>query len=206
MTKHADVQADIQAAVYTRWHQLSVPFGMALGSGSLISVLFSRGPVMLAISLCLIGLLAPPLVAFRGFPTRNSIKVTSDGLTFSRRGPVAFADLASWGTDDFLKLVRPGRTTLLVSALDLPNRERLLREFQAALSAWQQRQPGGTQPPRRTYFYGTFRARAIGALIVALGLTCAVMAMNLREPSWSLAVVGGLGAAFGLMMLLGKRV
>lgn len=198
--------ADIQAAVYTRWHQFSVPFGMALGSASLIGVLFSRGPVMLAIALCLLGLLAPPLVAFRGFPTRNSIKVTPEGLTFSRRAPVAFADLTSWGTDDFLKVVRSGRTTLLVSALDLPNRERLLREFQAALAAWQQRQPVGAQPPRRTYFYGTFRARAIGALIVALGLTCAVMAMNLREPSWSLAVVGGLGAAFGLVMFLGKRV
>ncbi|MFJ3464951.1 hypothetical protein [Achromobacter spanius] len=198
--------ADIQAAVYTRWHQFSVPFGMAIGTASLIGVLFNRGPVMLAIALCVIGILVPPLVAFRGFPTRNAIKVTPEGLTFSRRAPVAFADLASWGTDDFLKLVRPGRTTLLVSALDLPNRERLLREFQAALAAWQQRQPGGTQPPRRTYFYGTIRARAVGALIVALGLTCAVMAMNLREPSLSLAVVGGLGALFGLVMLLGRRV
>lgn len=198
--------ADIQAAVYTRWHQLSVPFGMALGSGSLIGVLFSRGPVALAIALCLIGLLTPPLVAFRGFPTRNSVKVTPEGLTFSRRPPVAFAELASWGTDDFLKLVRPGRATLLVSPLDLPNRERLLREFQAALTAWQQRQPAGEPAPRRTYFYGTIRARAIGALIVALGVTSAVMALNLREPSLSLAVVGGLGAVFGLVMMMGRRV
>ena len=197
---------DIQAAVYTRWHQLSVPFGMALGSAGLLGVLFGRGPVALAITLGVTGLLAPPLVAFRGFPTRNAVKVTADGLEFSRRGPVAFADLASWGTDDFLKLVRPGRTTLLVSPLDLPTRERLLREFQAALTAWQRRQPAGTEAPRRTYFYGSIGARAIGALIVALGVASAVMALNLREPSLSLAVVGGLGAAFGLVMLLGKRV
>ncbi|CAB3708301.1 hypothetical protein AKG08_04390 [Achromobacter piechaudii] len=195
----------IKAAVYTRWHQLSVPLGFALAASSFMLIVFNRGPMMMAIVLAVLGLLVPPLIAFRGFPTRNAVRVTADGLEFSRRGPVAFADLASWGTDDYLKLIRPGLPTLLVAAVDLPSRERLLREFEQALVAWQQRQPAGTQAARRTHFYGSTGARLVGLAIAALGVAAAVMALNQREPSLSLAVVGGLGALFGVVMLLGKR-
>lgn len=195
----------IQAAVYTRWHQLSVPLAFALAAGSFMLVVFNRGPMVLAIVLAALGLLVPPLVAFKGFPTRNAVKVTPDGLEFSRRGPIAFADLKSWGTDDYLKLIRPGLPTLLVSAVDLPSRERLLREFEQALNAWQQRQPAGTEPARRTHFYGSTGGRLVGALITGLGVAAAAMALNMREPSISLAIVGGLGALFGLAMLVGRR-
>ncbi|MGV2894710.1 hypothetical protein ACNPPY_02870 [Achromobacter sp. AGC78] len=195
----------IQAAVYTRWHQLSVPLAFALAAGSFMLVVFNRGPMVLAIVLAVLGLLVPPLVAFKGFPTRNAVKVTPDGLEFSRRGPIAFADLKSWGTDDYLKLIRPGLPTLLVSAVDLPSRERLLREFEQALNAWQQRQPAGTEPARRTHFYGSTGGRVVGALITGLGVAAAAMALNMREPSISLAIVGGLGALFGLAMLVGRR-
>lgn len=195
----------IQAAVYTRWHQLSVPLAFALAAGSFMLVVFNRGPIVLAIVLAVLGLLVPPLVAFKGFPTRNAVKVTPDGLEFSRRAPIAFADLTSWGTDDYLKLIRPGLPTLLVSAVDLPSRERLLRDFEQALNAWQQRQPAGTEPARRTHFYGSTGGRMVGALITGLGVAAAVMALNMREPSISLAIVGGLGALFGLAMLVGRR-
>ncbi|MFF7060500.1 hypothetical protein ACFY89_27800 [Achromobacter spanius] len=195
----------IQAAVYTRWHQLSVPLAFALAAGSFMLVVFNRGPIVLAIVLAVLGLLVPPLVAFKGFPTRNAVKVTPDGLEFSRRGPIAFADLKSWGTDDYLKLIRPGLPTLLVSAVDLPSRERLLRDFEQALNAWQKRQPAGTEPARRTHFYGSTGGRLVGALITGLGVAAAVMALNMREPSISLAIVGGLGALFGLAMLVGRR-
>ncbi|AZS77834.1 MULTISPECIES: hypothetical protein [Achromobacter] len=195
----------IQAAVYTRWHQLSVPLAFALAAGSFMLVVFNRGPIVLAIVLAVLGLLVPPLVAFKGFPTRNAVKVTPDGLEFSRRAPIAFADLKSWGTDDYLKLIRPGLPTLLVSAVDLPSRERLLRDFEQALNAWQQRQPAGTEPARRTHFYGSTGGRMVGALITGLGVAAAVMALNMREPSISLAIVGGLGALFGLAMLVGRR-
>lgn len=195
----------IQAAVYTRWHQLSVPLAFALAAGSFMLVVFNRGPIALAIVLAVLGLLVPPLVAFKGFPTRNTVKVTPDGLAFSRRGPIAFADLESWGTDDYLKLIRPGLPTLLVSAVDLPSRERLLRDFEQALNAWQKRQPAGTESARRTHFYGSTGGRLVGMLITALGVGAAAMALNMREPSISLAIVGGLGALFGLAMLVGRR-
>jgi len=195
----------IQASVYTRWHQLSVPLGFALAAGSFMLVVFNRGPIGLAAVLAMLGLLAPPLVAFKGFPTRNTVKVTSEGLEFSRRSPVAFAQLSSWGTDDYLKLVRPGLPTLLVSAVDQPTRERLLREFEQALAAWQKRQPAGTQAARRKHFYGATAGRLVGLLITVLGAGSAIMALTLREPSMSLAIVGGLGALFGLAMLFGRR-
>jgi len=195
----------IPVSVYTRWHQLSVPLAFALAAGSFMLVVFNRGPIGLAAVLAVLGLFVPPLVAFRGFPTRNDVKVTAEGLEFSRRKPVAFKDLVSWGTDDYLKLVRPGLPTLLVSAADLPRRERLLREFEQALTAWQKRQPAGTQAARRTHFYGSTAGRLVGLAITALGAGSAIMALNLREPSVSLAIVGGLGALFGLAMVFGRR-
>ncbi len=195
----------IQVSVYTRWHQLSVPLAFALAVGSFMLVVFNRGPIGLAAVLAVLGLLVPPLVAFKGFPTRNAIRVTAEGLAFSRRSPVAFAELSSWGTDDYLKLVRPGLPTLLVSAVDLPTRERLLREFEQALAAWQKRQPAGTQVARRTHFYGSTAGRLVGLTITALGAGSALMALSLHEPSTSLAIAGGLGALFGLTMLFGRR-
>ncbi|MCY1375677.1 hypothetical protein D9M69_631080 [compost metagenome] len=155
--------------------------------------------------LAVLGLLVPPLVAFKGFPTRNAVKVTPEGLEFSRRAPIPFAQLSSWCVDDYLKLVRPGLPTLLISAVDLPRRERLLREFEQALAAWQQRQPAGTQTARRTHFYGSTGGRLVGLLITILGVGSAIMALSLREASMSLAIVGGLGALFGLTMLFGRR-
>lgn len=195
----------IQASVYTRWHQLSVPLAFALAAGGFMLVVFNRGPLGLAAVLAVLGLLLPPLVAFRGFPTRNVVKVTPEGLEFSRRAPVLYAQLSSWGTDDYLKLVRPGLPTLLVSAVDLPRRERLLREFEHALAAWQKRQPAGTLVARRKHFYGSTGGRLVGLLITILGTGSAIMALGLRETSISLAVVGGLGALFGLTMLFGRR-
>ena len=195
----------IQASVYTRWHQLSVPLAFALAAGGFMLVVFNRGPLGLAAVLAALGLLLPPLVAFRGFPTRNVVKVTPEGLEFSRRAPVLYAQLSSWGTDDYLKLVRPGLPTLLVSAVDLPRRERLLREFEHALAAWQKRQPAGTLVARRKHFYGSTGGRLVGLLITILGTGSAIMALGLRETSISLAVVGVLGALFGLTMLFGRR-
>ncbi|GLK96958.1 hypothetical protein GCM10008164_47020 [Achromobacter xylosoxidans] len=195
----------IQASVYTRWHQLSVPLAFALAAGGFMLVVFNRGPLGLAAVLAVLGLLLPPLVAFRGFPTRNVVKVTPEGLEFSRRAPVLYAQLSSWGTDDYLKLVRPGLPTLLVSAVDLPRRERLLREFEHALAAWQKRQPAGTLVARRKHFYGSTGGRLVGLLITILGTGSAIMALGLRETSISLAVVGGLGALFGLTMLFSRR-
>ncbi len=195
----------IQASVYTRWHQLSVPLAFVLAAGGFMLVVFNRGPLGLAAVLAVLGLLLPPLVAFRGFPTRNVVKVTPEGLEFSRRAPVLYAQLSSWGTDDYLKLVRPGLPTLLVSAVDMPRRERLLREFEHALAAWQKRQPAGTLVARRKHFYGSTGGRLVGLLITILGTGSAIMALGLRETSISLAVVGVLGALFGLTMLFGRR-
>ena len=196
----------IQVSVYTRWHQLAVPLAFVLAAGSFMFIVLNRGPVGVAIVVAIACLVIPPLLAFQGFPTRNEVMIMPDGLMFSRRDAVPFDALSSWGTDDYLKLVRPGRATLMVSAADLQSRERLLREFQQALDAWQRKQPALSKPIRRTHFYGSARAAAIGAVIMALGAVCIVMALRLREPSIELAIVGALGGLFGMFMLLGRRV
>lgn len=98
----------ISVSVYTRWHQLAVPVAFALSAGSFLFVIFNRGSLVIAGVVALLGLLVPLLITFKVFPTRNLIKVTSDGLEFSHRAPIAFSDLTSWGDDNLLKLVRSG--------------------------------------------------------------------------------------------------
>jgi hypothetical protein len=196
----------IQVSVYTRWHQLSVPLAFALAAGSFMFIVLNRGPVGVAIVVAIVCLVIPPLLAFQGFPTRNDVMVMPDGLVFSRRDAVPFGELSRWGTDDYLTLVRRGRTTLMVSAADQQSRDRLLREFQHALDVWQRKQPAVSESIRRTHFYGSARAAAMGAVIVALGALCIFMALRLREPSIELAIVGALGGLFGVFMLLGRRL
>ena len=195
----------ITVLVYTRWHQLAVPLALMLSGCSFLLVVANHGHLLVAIMAALISLLIPPLIAFKCFPTRNLVNITPDGLEFSRRTPVSFAELSNWGTDNFLKLVRPGYLTLFISPVDVPNRERLLQEFEDAFKRWECKQPPESAPARRIHFYGSMRGRLVGALIVGLGLAASLMALNLREPSIALAVVAGLGALYGLGMVLGKR-
>ena len=195
----------IKVKAYTRWHQWSVPIGLLIASAAFLGLVFGLQQPLWAIGVAIVCLIVPPLIAFRGFPTSNEARIDAEGLSFSRRASVPFSEIASWSADDYLKLARSGKPTLLVGAIDGPNRERLLREFQAGLSAWQTRQPGAGQGARQTYFYGSWRARLVGALIIALGGVVMAMALRLAEPNVMLASVGALGALFGVAMLLGKR-
>ena len=63
----------IQAAVYTRWHQLSVPLAFVLAAGSFMLVVLNRGPIGLGAALAVLGLLVPPLVVLllRRRPSRR---------------------------------------------------------------------------------------------------------------------------------------
>ncbi|MEN4902329.1 hypothetical protein [Luteimonas sp. TWI1437] len=195
----------IPVKVFTRWHQWSTPLGIVLASTAFIGIVFGLNQPLLAIGVAVVALVVPPLVAFLGFPIRDEARIEPEGIVFARRAAVRFADIAQWGTDDYLTLVRRGAPTVLVSALDGPGRARLLREFQAAFEAWQARRPVVERPAARTHFHGGARGRLVGLLILALGITCGVMALRLREPSVALAFTGGLGGLFGLVMMLGRR-
>ncbi|UNK43380.1 hypothetical protein MNO14_04655 [Luteimonas sp. S4-F44] len=176
-----------------------------LASTAFIGIVFGSNRPLLAIGVAVVALVAPPLVAFLGFPTRDHARIEPDGIVFARRAAVRFAEITQWGTDDYLKLVRRDAPTVLVSALDGPGRDRLLAEFQAAFGTWQARRPVVERAAVRTHFYGGARGRLVGLLILALGITCMVMALRLREPNVALAFTGGLGGLFGLVMLLGRR-
>ncbi|GGC02860.1 hypothetical protein GCM10007205_10040 [Oxalicibacterium flavum] len=204
-TPTAPADHAIQVRVYTRWHQLSTLLAFLLAPTVFALAVFNRVDLLAAAGAAVLVLVLPPLMAFRGFPTRNSVTVTPEALHFSRRSPVPYGELSTWGTDDYLKLVRPGRATLLVSAVDLPSRERLLREFRAALEAWEKRQPAGSAPVQRTHFYGTWRSRGIGLFIMAMAGGAIVVAFSMREPAWGAMVFAAMAWLFGLRMALDKR-
>lgn len=195
----------LQVKAFTRWHQLSVPLGFLLSAAAFMALVFGLRQPLWAIAAALAGLIVPPLVAFRGFPTRDTLTVQADGLSFMRRGLIPFSQITHWSADDYLKLGRRGKPTILVSTLDAPGRQHLLKAFPAALAAWQSRQRPGQPLAQQTHFYGTWRAQSVGILIMALGLLSAWMALRLREANVSLTLVGGLGVLFGAGMLFMKR-
>ena len=204
-TSAALVAHDIQAKVFTRWHQLSTVLAFLLAPTVFAVAVFNRVDLLVSAVAAVVVLVLPPLIAFLGFPTRNGVMVTPEALCFSRRPPVPYGEISEWGTDDYLKLVRPGHSTLLVSALDLPNRERLLREFRAALGEWEKRQPEGRAPAQRTHFYGTWRSRGIGLFIMVVAGGAIVAAFSMREPAWGTMAFAIMAWLFGLRMALDKR-
>lgn len=193
----------ILVKVYTRWHQMSVLLGFALSISSFLLIANNGGAMLFAAVVSVLGLVGPGLIAFLGFPTQNQVLITPDGLQFSRRAFVPFSEIRSWGSDDFLKLVRHHGPTLLLSALDRPMRRALDEQFEQALKLWQSR--GQNPAPVRTQFYGGWQGRAVAGLIMVLSLVVIVLSLMTQEPRWHLTAVGGLGMAFGAVMFTGRK-
>lgn len=191
--------------VYTRWHQLAVPLGFSLGIFIGIFAVYQYHLVFGAMGLVLLGIIVPPMVAGLGFPTRDSLTIGSQWLEFARRGPVSFAAISGWNTEDYLRLGRRKGPTLVIVAQDAPARRRLHDEFRTGLRLWQTGLSAGTSRAEEERFHGGWRGRAVGAAIVALSLAVIVLSLSMQEPAYHLVAVGGLGGAFGGVMLAGVR-
>jgi hypothetical protein len=191
--------------VYTRWHQLAVPLGFSLGISMGIFATYQYHLVFGAMGLALLGIVVPPMVAGLGFPTRDSLTIDSQGLQFARRGPVSFAAISGWSAEDYLRLSRRKGPTLVIVAQDAPARRRLHDEFRTGLRLWQTGLAAGASKAGEERFHGGWRGRAVGAAIVALSLAVIVLSLAMREPAYHLVAVGGLGGAFGGVMLAGIR-
>jgi len=197
---------DFPVRVYTRWHQMAIPMGLVL------AIVFALGSINLdmtepfvLVGGMLVALLLPALIAGLGFPTRDTMKFTEEGLVFERRKPVLFAQLRSWGAEDYLKLVRASGPTLIVVARGAPGRKGLHAAFEAALAAWQAGQTAGAPAPQRSQFYGSPRAQALGVVVIAAGLFIVVMALMFRQPKYHFIFPGIMAMVFGVRLLVGNH-
>lgn len=190
----------VPVRVATRWHQLSILFGLA----TCCLAMFTLGS-MADMSFWLIavggtvGFVLPPVFAFRVWPTQDTVTILCDALLFSQRGRVPYSTIASYKTDDYLKLVRRAGPTWILTSTDIP---RLRTEFISAIDAWQAEQ-GTHERVIRTRFYGTLGARVLGCCLVAVSACLTIF-------SWSIGLKYGAMAALGLglsaaAVLLPKR-
>jgi hypothetical protein len=125
----------IPVTVGMRRHRLSVLLGLlicCLAMFLLLGVLDM--PLWLSLAGAVIGLVLPPIIAYRLWPVRDTVTIGNDALLFSRRGRVPYATIASYSADDYLKLVRDAEPTWMLTSSQTP---RLRAEFIAAFDAWQ---------------------------------------------------------------------
>ncbi|OVZ55381.1 hypothetical protein CDO44_24525 [Pigmentiphaga sp. NML080357] len=200
-----DPPDELLVSVYTRWHQGSVIGGIVLCPALAISVIHFWHDFVIGIVLGMIGLLGPGLIAFRGFPSKDTVVVQPHGLAFSRRGWVPYSEILSYGADDYLKLKRAGRTTLLVAGRQTGHYARLCGQFIRSIEAWHASQPAGTPQAGRTRFYGGPLARTIGGLLVLGSFFAAWAAWSFTPPKIYLLAMGGTALVVGLAMLAGRK-
>lgn len=200
-------ESGIGVRVYTRPMQWVVPVAM-LGCGFVFFALASLTTpprILVAVAGALAWLIVLPLAAHRLFPTRDVATLTPDGLQFARRGQVPFAQIREWQFEDYLKLKRPGRLTLLVIPADRPERAWLQRAFPQALAAWQARQPEGAAPILHTRFYGSALARGCGLAIMLASAALAWMLPGGADFRYYQYGLLASGLAVGAVLLLGGR-
>jgi hypothetical protein len=192
--------------VVTRLHQASFFMGFAAAFALPALVVWSGLPLWLTFVAFFVGLIAPPVLIFRYVPRKDEMKIDEDRLTFQQRKPILFSDIDRYNTDDYLKLIRSGKPTLLLN-VSKPrefNYQQLSDQFVAAFEAWREAQTaqGIEVKARRTYFYGSRAAKMIGAAMIAVSVLGGIFAIvMLRNPPYGAMGILVVGIGFGIAMV-----
>lgn len=137
------------------------------------------------------------------------INVEADQLTFKYRPPIPYQQIKTFNFDDYLKLKIRGEfwTVLVQASRKNPQAYRVfLDEFKAALSAWQQKNADINFPmPRQMFFYGSLKARFLGAGLLVAYMICVLAALQLKAARIQTLSAGGLIVPICLYMLFSKR-
>jgi hypothetical protein len=196
----------IPVSVVTRLHQASLFMGLAGAFALPALVVWLELPIWLMFVGFFGGLIAPPVLIFRYFPRKDFLTIERDRLTFQRRKPILYSDIDRYNTDDYLKLIRSGKPTLLLHVskpLEF-NYQQLSDQFVAAFEAWRDSQIalGIKVKARRTYFYGSHAAKMIGAAMIAVSVLGGIFALvMLRNPPYGAMGILVVGIGFGIAMV-----
>ena len=201
------LSAQTAVLVLTRWHQLSVLFIVFFAIPSIVFgviALFLFSSIYVSAFMIVIGI-AYIFLFIRLFPSKDEVVITKDKMIFKFRDNVNFADIVSYGTEDYLKLVRRNGPTLIIQHTGT-NREEyraFCRQLVRILGSWRPND-GSSLRPVRKHFFGSLWARMIGLVLVAVSIGGLFIAFQLSE----LGIAGALlvtGLPLGLVLLRGKR-
>ena len=95
---------------------------LAFSLGCLSYLLFSLGGIetttismVTTLAAGIIGLVMPPVILFKRFPTRDQVTLNEDNLYFEKRGIILFKELDSFSTDYMMKIHKKGaRFSMLI--------------------------------------------------------------------------------------------
>jgi len=191
--------------VYTRWHQSAIPLGFALALLTGLTCVYQFKLADIAILFIAIALVLPPLIAGVGFPTRDSLKIEPDKLTFNRRIPLLYKDISYWSAERGLILKRERHKTLVIISLNVMQQKAMYHDFFKHLQIWQNANQTTLPTSKAARFYGSWRARVFGAVITAASAFIIIAALSMPQPSYYCALLASQSALFGTVLLSGKR-
>ncbi|MDF3839438.1 hypothetical protein P3W85_41860 [Cupriavidus basilensis] len=161
--------------IRTRWHQAAVFAGPLSPLVLFLAIpVTSTGGLLMVLGLAVLCCALPLILAFKTYPPlREVARIEGDQLTFQHYGSIPFSSITGYNLDDYIKLERQGRWTLLLQGdRKTPGYGAFYTSFAAAMADWRARHPG--QVPLQSYFYGSWKARTLG---IAILVGCLVMAL-----------------------------
>jgi hypothetical protein len=204
------IAATPNVIIYKRWHQtasicaLFSPILILVLAMSFVPRSFDKTWIFILLALILAGIATPLILAYWVYPpNKDVVSVESDGLVFQRYGVVPFNSITAYTLDGAIRLKRRDQPTLVL----LGNRKTLgyqdfAKALKSSLTAWRAAHPA--QSVKQSYFYGTLRAKLIGAFIVVSCVVLAFIILKMRVGMHSLPAL--LIVAFaGGRLLFSKR-
>jgi hypothetical protein len=203
--------APYNVCVFTWWHTIAglmmivgLPMGVTgvtIGIGIYIGlseiILISLGIVLIFTCMLLFGTLS-----YRMLP-KDLMHVENNALIGMRYGIIPFDSIVNYNLDDGrIKISRKGHATIRLAATkERRSYDEFYATFASAILAWQSLHPGSNM--KQAYFYGSWKAKAVGGVLLLGSLGSAVAALALN--AYGVLGVTLLGAVTGLYLMLSKR-
>jgi hypothetical protein len=196
--------------IITAWHQMALlalffvfPMcvtGAFIGIGIYIGlpgwVLALGGAILALVSFVLGG-----MFGYKRLP-KDAMRVERDALVGIRCGTIPFSSITQYNLDDGIKIHRQGHVTLKLKPTTERDRyNEFHAAFASAISIWQFQHPASKIKPN--YFYGSWKAKAIGGALLLISAGAAIGALVLD-------MSGGIGIAIagvstGIFLMVSKR-
>lgn len=133
----------------------------------------------------------------------DSVRLEEDKVVFRDRGTIHFRDIATFNTDDMLKIRPRGKSTLLLLSAKQQYRP-FCRALVRQLKQWSADNPE-VELPVQTYFYGSLLAQSIGLGTLALVAGVVIMSFVLGIGTGAAIAIGVISVPVPLMLVAGKR-
>jgi hypothetical protein len=199
---------EYNVTITTRLHQASIILSLA---GPLI-ILATLGahlttPEILASTIT--ALVLPVFFSMIIFPPiKEHGVVHEDHIKFSKYKTIHFSQILQFNLDDYIKIRRTGSITLLLQGnrKNIEHYKTFYKDFEYAIKLWQQKQIKLKETlPLQTYFYGSLKARLLGAALLVGHISLFLIAIIFDANYILVIATGGVIVPVGIFLISSVR-